>query len=133
MKYLIKGVATIYRMYDDRGLSIPHFRALITVLLILFLHSLHIGLLFRIPLKWLIPWKIEDSKLDQWLSGFLFFGVFTLIAIVILKKRRLEKIEISQNQIDRARIIVPIYLVLCILLLAILLIKSGIERGFIEF
>ena len=129
MSFFSKIVAVIYRMYDDRGISIPHFRAIITIVIILFLHAVHIGLLFNIPSKWLMPWDANSSKSTQWSFGFLYFGILIAIILSVFSKDKLDKVEVTQKQMDRARTIVPIYLTLCIVLLAILLIKSGIEKG----
>jgi uncharacterized membrane protein YagU involved in acid resistance len=129
MNFVSKIVAAIYRTYDDRGISIPHFRAIITIVIILFLHAVHIGLLFNIPSKWLMPWDADSSKSTQWLFGFLYFGVVIAIILSAFSKEKLDKVEVTQKQMNRAKTILPIYLTLCILLLAILLINSGIEKG----
>lgn len=129
MNFVSKIVAAIYHTYDDRGISIPHFRAIITIVIILFLHAVHIGLLFNIPSKWLMPWDADSSKSTQWLFGFLYFGVVIAIILSAFSKEKLDKVEVTQKQMNRAKTILPIYLTLCILLLAILLINSGIEKG----
>ena len=76
MKFLYKIVAIIYRTYDDRGIDIPHFRALITILIIIFLHVVQIGLLFKLPSDYIIPWSSTVSRPMQWIYGILYFGVF---------------------------------------------------------
>lgn len=45
MKLFYKVVAIIFHTYDDRGAHSPYFDAVLTVVIILFLHAVHIGLL----------------------------------------------------------------------------------------
>lgn len=129
MNFFYRIAAIIYRGYDERGINIPHFRALITIALILFLHAVHIGLLFKLPSGYIIPWSSTASRPMQWFWGILYFGAIISIVAVVFKKSKLDKVSLSQKQIDRARTILPIYLTLSIGLLAFLLIKSGIEKG----
>ena len=129
MNFFYKTVAIIYLGYDERGIDIPHFRALITIVLILFLHAVHIGLLFKLPSDYIMPWSLKISRPMQWFCGILYFGTFIRIIVLVFKKSKLDKVTLSQKQIDTGRTILPIYLVLSIALLAFLLIKSGIEKG----
>ncbi len=132
MKFILKAFAIVYRMYEDRGASIPYFRTIITILLILLLHTVHIGLLFNLPSRWIFPWMDVRGRFIQWAFGIFYFGSVTLVFVVLFQKRSLEKIEVTQMQIERANNIIPYYLAFCILLLTALLIKSGIEKGTIE-
>lgn len=132
MKFILKAFAIVYRMYEDRGASIPYFRTIITILLILFLHTVHIGLLVNLPSRWIFPWMDNRGRVIQWAFGILYFGAITLFLVVLCQKRNLEKIEVTQRQIERASKVIPYYLAFCILLLTALLIKSGIEKGTIE-
>jgi hypothetical protein len=133
MRFFTKIAAIIYRSYDDRGVDIPHFRMIITIVFILFIHAVHIGLIFDLPSDYIMPWSSDTSRPLQWLFGFIYFGILITIILLLFKKSKLDKVEVSQKQIDRGRNILPIYLVLCIVLLVALLIKSGIERGKINF
>ena len=132
MKFLYKIVAIIYRTYDDRGIDIPHFRALITILIIIFLHVVQIGLLFKLPSDYIIPWSSTVSRPMQWIYGILYFGVIIIIFALVFKKSKLDKVILSQRQKDNGKVILPIYLGLSIGLFAFLLIKSGIEKGTID-
>lgn len=38
----------IYKSYDEKGIDIPHFQAIITVVLVVILHSLHIEFIFNL-------------------------------------------------------------------------------------
>lgn len=129
MNIFIKIVAIIYRSYEDRGVDIPHFRAIVTTVLILFLHMVHIGLAFDISSKWIMPWNSDSSRSSQWLFGLIYFGTFIVIIAFVFQKRKLEKINVSQRQIDRGRLILPIYLTLSIVILLVLLIAAGNREG----
>jgi hypothetical protein len=126
---LSKLVAIVYKSYDDRGIDIPHFRALITVILVIFLHAVQIGILLKLPSNYIMPWSSEVGKSIQWLYGALYFGIFIVVFAIVFRKSRLDKIEISQKQIDAGRRWIPIYLCFCIVFLVILLVKLGLEKG----
>lgn len=133
MNLLIKIAAIIYRTYEDRGISIPYFRAITTIVLIMFFHVVHLGLLFNIASDNVMPWSSKTSKPIQWLYGLVYFGALIIAILLIFKKSRLEKMNVSDKQIKRGRKILPIYFAACILVLMVLLIKLGIEKGKINF
>ncbi len=129
MKVFYKIPAIIYRTYDDRGAHSPYFDAILTMIIILFFHAVHIGLLFNIPSDYIMPWSSKASRPMQWFYGTLYFGVIITVISIIFRKSKLEKVVVSQTQIDRGRSILPIYLASCLILLLVLLIKSGVEKG----
>ena len=133
MTFLYRIVAIIYQNYDERGVGIPHFRTIITVVFILFIHAVHIGLLFELPSNFIMPWDSSLNKPIQWFWGILYFGALISIISIVFSKSKLDKIVLSQKQMERGRTILPIYLALSIGLTAFLLIKSGIEKGKIIF
>lgn len=80
-----------------------------------------------------MPWSPDVPASLEWLSGFIYFGTLVTVMLLLFRKSRLDKIEVSQKQIDRCRTILPVYLALCIALLFVLLVRSGIEKGKIDF
>jgi hypothetical protein len=129
MSYLFKFVAIIYKSYDDRGVDIPHFRALVTIIFALFLTIVNVGLLFDIPSDYIMPWSSTDSKGGQYLKATAFF-LFPIILIgIVFTPGKLDKIPVSERQLTYGRSIVPIYLFLSNVLLAILLVRHGINKG----
>jgi magnesium-transporting ATPase (P-type) len=124
--------AIIYQIYDKRGTDIPHFRALITIVLILFLHLAHASLLFDFPIRSFIPWASTDNRQTQWLYGLLFFGIAIGALAVIFPKKKLDKIFFSEKQISNAKVLLILYFISCIVLLAVLLIRLGIQTGTIK-
>jgi len=124
MSFLVKIAAIIYRSYDDRGMDIPHFRTIVTIVFCLFLNIVHVALLFNLNSTYIMPWSSTASKSVQWFSGFIYFGILIGIVALIFKKSSLDKVEVTQKQINRCRTILPLYLAFCIVLLTVLLIKS---------
>ena len=133
MSFLYKIPAIIYKSYDEKGIDIPHFRAIMTIVMILFLHSVHIGLIFNISSDYIMPWNSENDKQNQWMYGAIYFGCVIGIMAIVFRKSKLDKINLTQSQISRGGKIVPIYLFLSLTLMVVLLIKSGIEKGKINF
>lgn len=133
MKKIRYAAATIYKLYEKQPRGIPHFRMLGTLVLLFMLHLFHIALIFNIPSHWFFPWSSESKKLIQWLNGGVYVGFLFSIAQLMFSQKKLENIEVSEKSIKRAKIVLPIYFVLSILILAALLIKKGIEMGKIHF
>jgi hypothetical protein len=129
MKALFKLPAIIYWTYIDRGQDIPYFRTVITLVSILFLHAVHVGLVFDIPSTYLMPWSSGETKLMRWFYGAIYFGILYSVIAMSFKKRALEKVIVTPQQIKRCKIVLPIYLIVSLLLLFSLLIKLGIEKG----
>jgi hypothetical protein len=124
MRYLNYLLAVIYKSYDDRGVDIPYFRTCMTVILSLFFHTLQIGLIFNLPSEYIMPWSSNSPKSSQWLSGFLFIGFLILLFLLIFKKKNIESIELEDRVVERGRKILPVYLFLNLLFLAVLLVRK---------
>lgn len=132
MNLFLKIAAIIYHSYDDRGVDIPYFRTIATIVLILVFHLFHIGIIFDIPSNYFFPWNSHASKANKYLSASIYIGVFIVIFVLLFKKSRLQKVNVSQKQIYIARKVLPIYLVGCVIFLGILLLRAGIEKGTID-
>ncbi len=133
MKFIYKIIAIIYRTYDDRGQDIPHFRGIVTVLFLLFLHIVCIALLFDIPSIYIMPWSSQESKAVQWLKAAIYFTIPLVLFSNIFSKEKLDKVPVTDRQIHRDRKILPIYIILSIALLMILLLRHGVRKGTIHF
>jgi hypothetical protein len=133
MKSILFAAATIYRLYKKQNRGIPHFRMLGTLVFLFMLHLFHIALIFNMPSHWFFPWSSESKKLIQWLNGGVYVGFFLIIARLIFSPEKIDSTEVSEKSIRRAKIVLPIYFVLAILILGGLLIKRGIEMGRIHY
>jgi hypothetical protein len=129
MKTFFKLPAIIYRTYIDRGQDIPYFRTIVTIVSILFLHAVHVGLLFDIPSTYIMPWSSDETKSVRWVYGTIYFGILYTIISMVFKKNTLEKVIVTPSQIKRCKTVLPIYLIASIALLLGLLIKLAIEKG----
>jgi hypothetical protein len=129
INFLYKIVAIIYKSYDDRGVDIPHFRALMTIILSLFLTVTNVALFFDIPSDYIMPWSSSESNGSQYLKATFFFLLPIIFIAVLFNRNKLDKIPVTENELSYGRVIVPIYLFLSIALLAILLVRHGINRG----
>jgi len=133
MNFFYKLVAIIYRTFNDRGVDIPHFRAIITVVFLFFLNIVIVGLLCDIPSKHIMPWSSEDSKGMQWFKASLYFGGPILLIATIFNQKKLDKVSVTDDQIHRGKKILPVYLTISIIILAVLLIRHGVRKGTINF
>lgn len=129
MKVFLKIVAIIYRTYDDRGAHSPYFDTVLTIVFVLFMHAIHFSLIFNVSSNYIVPWKSTDERSTQWLFATLYFCTFIILFALIFKKNVLNKIQVSEKEISRCKRILPIYLGMCLMLLLILLVKLGIEKG----
>ena len=132
MKFIYTIPAIIYRTYDDRGLDIPHFRAIVTIIFLLFMYAVCVGLLFNIPSHYIIPWSSQESKNSQWLKALIYFLIPITLLSIVFNKKKLDDVVVTENQIYNGRKILPVYLVASIILLMLLLLRHGVRKGTIH-
>lgn len=132
MNFLYKIVAIVYRTYDDRGQDIPHFRAIITILFLFFVNTVHLGLLFDIPSKYIMPWNSNEGRIMRWIKSGVYFLAPIVLLSIVFNKRKLDTVPVTDRQIYRGRRILPIYIILSIILLVVLLIRHGVRKGTIN-
>jgi hypothetical protein len=121
-------VATIYKTYVYKGLDIPYFRAISTIVFSLFLHVIQIGVLFEFPSKYIFPFN-SSNKTIQWFQYFFYFFALIGICTLIFPRKKLEQQVISDIAISKAKKFIPLYFLGTILLLIGLLIIHGIRKG----
>ncbi|ANH80060.1 hypothetical protein A8C56_02840 [Niabella ginsenosidivorans] len=114
--------AIIYRMFKAKGIDIPHLRTIIILVFLLFFHLVQIALLLKIPSVYIMPWKSDSPKKEQCFFASIYFGVILLIFSFLFSKKKLEEIEVTENQINKCRKILPIYFSVSLALLILLLI-----------
>jgi len=132
MNLIFKVFAIIYRTFDDRGLDSPYFRALIMVVFLFFIHLVSFGLLFNIPSGYIMPWNSQFSKGIQWLFAIIYFGTLMTFIFLVFNKKKVDKIAISDDEIQTGRRILPIYITLSMIFLFILLVRHGVKKGLIH-
>jgi hypothetical protein len=132
MNFVYKVFAIVYRTYEDKGNHSPYFDTILTFIFLLFLHLVHIGLLFNLPSDYIMPWSSQESKGLQWLKASMYFLVPILLAAFVFKKKRIEKVPVSDDQIYKGRKTLPVYIALSIILLFILLVRHGVRKGTIN-
>jgi hypothetical protein len=133
MNYPYRIVATIYRMYERRGMDIPYFRTRMTIIGMLFLHVVVIGLCFRLPTEYIFPgFKTNDSGTIKLLKATI--GILLAIGLFSLsfKKQKVMSIEVKETDSKKAKSIVIIYFLVLLFLMTILLIAKGIRMGLIK-
>jgi hypothetical protein len=132
MNLIFKVFAIIYRTFDDRGLDLPYFRALVIVVFLFFIHIVSIGLLFNIPSGYIMPWNSQMSKWIQWLFAVIYFGTLMTFTFLVFNKKKVDKIPITEDEIETGRRILPIYITLSMIFLVILLVRHGVKKGLIH-
>jgi hypothetical protein len=132
MKLLYKIFAVVYRTFDDRGIDIPYFRSLVLVIFLFYVNIVSIGLLFELPSYYIMPWRSDEGKGVQWFKGALYFMTPIILFAAIFRKKKLDSIEVSDEQINRGRKILPIYILISLILLTVLLVRRGMNKGMIS-
>lgn len=132
MNFIYKLIAIIYRTYDDRGHDIPHFKAIVTVLFLFFVNIVCVGLLFDIPSEYIMPWISQEGKTMQSIKATIYFIVPIVLFSIIFNKKILDKIPVTERQIYRGRRILPIYILASTILLVVLLVRHGVQKGAIN-
>lgn len=127
-----KIVAIIYRTFVDRGIDLPHFRTIGLTGFFLFIHFVQLSLVFNINQRNFIIWDPSAPKGLQWILAAIYFGIIWLVLALIFKAHKLKEVTVTQEEIKKGRRILRIYLITNIILLTILLIQLGIERGTIK-
>ncbi len=133
MRFILKVFAIIYRSFDDRGLDIPYFRSLLIVVLLFIIHIFSIGLLLNIPLNFIIPWNPQGGVWKRWLIESIAFGAVVLTAILIFSKKKVDRIVVTEGEIQKGRKILPLYISFSFAVLFVLLVVHGIKMGKIHF
>jgi hypothetical protein len=133
MSYPYKIVAIIYRMYQRRGLDTPYFRTCMTIIGMLFLHVVIIGLLFRLPSKYLFPgFDTNDSGAIKLLKAAIGLTIATALFFQLFKKKKVDSIEVSKSDSQKAKWVVIIYFLVLLVLMTLLLVLKGIRMGLIK-
>jgi polyferredoxin len=83
----------------------------------------------RLPSYYLMPWSSEDAKIIQWAFATCFVLVPILLLTVVFNRKALDKIEVTDKQINRGRKILPIYILVSLIVLVTLLIWHGSQEG----
>jgi hypothetical protein len=133
MSYPYKIVATVYRMYQRRGLNTPYFRTCMTIIGLLFLHVVVIGLLFRIPSEYIFPGlNHNDSETVKFLKVFIGLTIAIALFFQLFKKKKVDTVEVSESDAKRAKSVVIIYFLGLLILMTILLVLKGVRMGLIH-
>jgi hypothetical protein len=131
MTKLNRIVATIYKGYVDKRLGIPYFRAMLTIVFLLYLHFIQIIFLFELPSKYILPFTSENKNIE-WLEDFVYFLGLVGICCLFFPKDKLDQQQISETSIKRMRKIIAFYFALTFSILTILMIAHGIIKGTIH-
>jgi hypothetical protein len=129
MRLLYKVVAIVYKTFDDRGTDIPYFRSLVLILFLFFINLVSLGLLFDIPSHYLMPWRTDQEKSIQWIKAAIYFLTPLILFVFIFSKKKLDGIEVSDEQIYKGRRILPVYIVVSLILLLVLFVRHGMNKA----
>jgi hypothetical protein len=132
MKRIYKIVAAVYKAYSYRKVDIPYFRTISTIVFLLFIHLAQVGLLFKISSQYMLPFN-SGNKTILWLEAALYFVVFFVVFSILFPERKLQEQDIKEALVLKVKKILPWYFVATILLLMILLVRHGVQRGAIHF
>jgi hypothetical protein len=110
----------------------PHFRAMLTIVFLSFLHAAQLAIVFHIPPDYILP-ATATNKTVRWIEGLVFFGALTGICTLIFPKKRLDEQQVSDTAISKGKKILPWYFAGTILLLIVLVIIHGVRKGTIRF
>jgi len=121
-------VATIYKTYVYKGLDIPYFRAISTIVFSMFLHVIQVGILLEFPSKYILPFN-SSNKIIQLIQCCFYFLALIGICTLIFPRKKLEQQVINDISISKAKKFIPLYFLGTILLLTGLLIIHGIRKG----
>ena len=114
-------------MYLRRGLDVPYFRTCMTIIGMLFLHVVIIGLLFRFP-----GFDNNDSEAIKLLKATIGLTIAIALFFQLFKKKKIDTIEVSMSDSQRAKWILITYFVVLLIVITILLVLKGIRMGLIH-
>jgi hypothetical protein len=72
------------------------------------------------------------SKWIQWLFAVIYFGTLMTFTFLVFNKKKVDKIPITEDEIETGRRILPIYITLSMIFLVILLVRHGVKKGLIH-
>jgi hypothetical protein len=133
MNIFYKVAAIVYINFKSRKVSGPYLTALMMIYFLFFIHLAQLLLAFGISTDVIISWSSDEPKLTQWYKAAFSLILFVSISSLLLPKKKLEKVNVSENQIRKANLILPIYIVSSIVILMALLVMHGVKKGTLTF
>jgi hypothetical protein len=112
-----KIVATIYWMFKSNNHSIPYHRTLMLIVLSFMLHCFQILFLINILTGYLFFQKSNELRAIQWIWGSISLILIMVVLSTMYKKKDLDKIEVSEKTLKKAKLLIPFYLTASTLLL----------------
>jgi len=88
-----------------------------------------LGLLFDLPSYYIMPWRSDEAKGIQWIKAGLYFLTPLILFVFIFSKKKLDAIEVSDEQIYKGRKLLTVYVVFSLILLLMLFVRHGMNKG----
>jgi hypothetical protein len=126
---IVKIIANIFWVYKYSKLDIPYTRTVLTVVGLVFMHMCQIALLFDIQYKHLLPFKLDNSRIEGWLNTSVILTPLIASFLILFKKTKLESFQIAEYTAKKWKTLLVVYFVISFLLLLFLLIRKGILLG----
>lgn len=117
---------------SDKNQSTPYLSTCLLSTLLIVINAVSIFLLLNIPSSFLDYRILDNKKLNSWLISFIIvtpiWGTFSLI----FPKRSLEEFSFSVSQVAKAKKYLIVIGGSSLILMTLLLLRSGVRRGFIN-
>ncbi len=114
-------------------MNIPYFRTAMTIIGLLFLHVVQLVLLFNLPSNFIMPGTLDtDSGVIKYLKGGAYFGILILIFYLIVDKKKVLSIEVSNEEIIKGKRILIAYFIIDLVIMTILFVIRGVRMGTIK-
>ena len=132
MKNINYFLASLYFYFKKKGIDIPHFRTMVSVVFILFLNLCSLALIFNIPVRYFIIWNTSGTKSQQWIGGMIYFISLIFIFSLLFSEAKLKIINVTDTSIKKVSRFFLWYFIFSFLILMLLILRKGLIEGYID-
>lgn len=127
-----KLIALIYWVFKaDKKQTAPYYSTCLMTGLLFIINIA--SLLLFIGVKSIYFFNLlENRRLNGWANTFIIVTSVLLLFTLLFPKKTLDKYKFTDRQLKTGRRNLILFFVISLTILVILLIKSGIDRGFIK-
>ncbi|MBN8785427.1 MAG: hypothetical protein J0G98_20415 [Terrimonas ferruginea] len=128
-----KIVALIYWIFkSEKKQSTPYLSTILALSGIIFLLVCIVFLLFDLPTVYLFPFDVQNPKVRSWINGAFMPTILGLMLLLLFPNKKLKTYQFSSMEIGKGRRMLIVLFFTLVLLLALALVKHGIQKGMIK-
>jgi len=131
---MTRTIALIYYVLkNDKNQTTPYLSTCLLSTLLIFINGVSLFVLLNIPPAYLNFEILDNKKLNRWLNSFIIITPIWVTFALLFPKRKLEAYDFPSSQVAKAKKYLIVIIVCSIFLMTLLILRSGVRRGLINF